>query len=590
MIAHYQINSRRIGCILLFFLLLVQNIIRVYAIDIIIDSQQQFDNINLFIKKNTQNESKDIRIIINPGTYYFKEGHLRLANLQHPDVSISIEGRDAVLIADGSDYSGGMAYTGGFNPKSTFVDTQTLEAYDYWHDCTYADGLVEIADESSLLCRLPNADSACRPEEECQHLYITIPQWFKSFTYKVVKIEDGNIYFTADKLECIHRGQRESYSLNYDYLYAGAERVRFVLCDPTDSSMPMQITDRVVTTRSNIHECRANQFLGLSNVSLKRFSLTGIRFLGNADNNRRLINISNTVTEDLTIADCSFEHIQSRILITSATPNVTFTRCTVSHCNSHGLESTNSCENTTVTDNTFEECGTNMQQTFCVNCKGKDYYVARNRFTNFGYSAIGLGVWHGHEKSCESSGIVEHNIICYTPEYLANKERHTLMDSGAIYLWTQNDDAVVRYNYIHDYGGMAYNQGIYCDDGASHFKLIGNIVINITEDRSIDARTCQSQFPDSNQDIQMMYNIVDRPIKFEGNTRADNGCIKSNNVMLHDTWDEVPSNIYKNLNTKQQDLQLTYEGWNDNGVIVNGKSKEALKRLPCYDSIKQFIQ
>ena len=556
-----------------------------------ISSQNQFDKISKAIQDVLNGGQKDIRVTIEQGVYYFNEGHLGFNNLSCPDVSISIVGQNVVLIAGGNDYGDGMLYKGVFNPKSTFVDTRTLEPYDYWSECVYADGLVEVVDEASRLCSLPFAEAIDKTEEECEHLYVIIPQWFKSYTYKVVKIVDGNIYFTADKLDYIHRGKREGYSVNYDYLYAGTERVRFVLCDPSATSAPMQITDNGVSCGDRqIHECRSCQFLSMSKVSLKNFSLSGIRFIGNSDTNKHLININRTETEGLTIADCRFEYIQSRILIANATPNLTFTNCTVSHCNSHGVESTNSCENTVVTDNTFEACGRNMQQTFCVNCKGKNYYVARNRFTNFGYGAIGLGVWHGHEKNYESSGIVEHNVIGYDSGYLADKEHHTLMDSGAIYLWTQNDNAIVQYNYIHDYSGMAYNHGIYCDDGASHFKLLGNIIVNTAPDNSIDARSCQSQFPESNQDIQMMYNIVDRPIKFEGNTKTDNGCVKSSNVMLYKMWEGVPSNIYKHLETKDQDLQLTYEGWNDEGIIVNGRTWDVLRRLPCFEQIRHYVK
>lgn len=555
-----------------------------------IDKQSDFDYINNSISKAISEGNTDIQVIIKSGIYYYKESHIRRVNDHHPNVSINIQGEDAILIAAGTDYSNNSKYQGDFSPNATFVDTQNLSSYDYWGDCDYADGLIQVVDEKKNLCRLPYSKAKDMRTQECNNLYIRIPQWYKSSTYKVTKIEKGAIYFTTDKLEYIQKRGRQEYTVNYDYLFAG-KNTRFLLCNPTDQSKPMRIEgSKAICKNNQVHECSTCRFLSLDNVCFKNFTISGLYFLGNRDKNNHLISFVKTKTEKIEISNCRFEKIQSRIVFADDTPNLIFKGNTINQCRHHGFESTNSCENTVVTDNTFRDCGCNMLQTFCVNCKGKNYYIARNKFQNFGYGAIGIGVWHGSKKNHESSGIVEYNEIWYDSDYLAHLEQHTFMDSGAIYLWTQNDNVIIRYNYIHDYSGMFYNHGIYCDDGASNFKLIGNVIINITNNNSIDSRSCQSEFPESNQDIQMMYNIVDRPIKFEGNTKKDNGCIKSRNILLYKDGKAIPKHIYAHLNTKKQDKQLLYEDWDEQGFTVSNKTWKSLSQLPCFDQIKRYIK
>lgn len=557
---------------------------------ITIDNQRSFDNINSKLSQAIDGGQKDIQIRIVPGVYYYKERQIHRSKEQHPEVSVCISGQDATLIAAGSNYHKDSDYIEKFSPYTTYVETQELKAYDYWEDCVFSDGRVIVVDKDKKLCCLPFSKAKNTSPEDCKNIYITIPQWFKSSTYKVTKIEKGNIYFIADRLEYIQKRGREDYTINYDYLFAG-QTTRFKLCNPLSNSKPMQIRgNKIILTNGTIHECKAAQFLSMEMVQYKNFMVTGLRFLGNTDNGTPLIDLHDTKMENVTISNCSFEHIQSKVIYADNTSNLTFSTNSLTNCNNHGIETTNSCRKTTVINNSFSNCGGNMLQTFCVSCKGSNYYIAHNIFKNFGYSAIGIGMWYGSKKNHESSGIVEYNEIWYDSDYLAHLERHTLMDSGAIYLWTQNDDAIIRYNYIHDFSGMFYNHGIYCDDGASHYKLYGNIIINIQSNNSIDARTCQSEFPESNQDIQMMYNIVDRPIKFEGNTKYDNGCIKSRNILLYKIGEDIPKHIYAHLKTKKQDKQLLYEDWDEQGIIVSNKTMKTLKQLPCFDQIKQYIK
>jgi len=64
----------------------------------------------------------------------------------------------------------------------------------------------------------------------------------------------------------------------------------------------------------------------------------------------------------------------------------------------------------------------------------------------------------------------------------------SLIDGGAIYIWTQNKDVLIRNNYIHDLDGPHGNRGIFGDDGVINVELDGNRVFRVHGGYAIDIR------------------------------------------------------------------------------------------------------
>ena len=580
-----------------------------------IDSQEKFSQMNDLLTKAIADGETDIVVEIAKGVYYFREHHLLRRHENSPAVSISIQGHDAVLIAAGNDYSDGDRYQADFNPDAVFIDADSLKAFDFWDHCRYADGLVEVVGDASehrnpgmagdaskrredgkesRLCRLPVSPLPSGEGSGVGLLYINIPQWYYSGTYKVEKAEKGCLYFTVPNLEYVVRGERQGYNVNYDYIFGGQD-IRFRLCNPpivngqwsmVNGQRSMVNGQRsMVNGQRSIHECRSRCFLYCKDTAYKSFTLSGLRFLGNSSGSF-LIKLDSMATEDFSITQCQFEAIKGNVLWAKSTPNITFCHNSIDHCD-NGIFSSNSCVNTRVTNNAFSNCGGNMMATFCVNSKGKDFYIAHNQFRNFGYAAVGVGIWYGHEKKQESSGIIEYNEMWCDPGYIAHKERYTLQDTGALYIWPKNDSVTVRYNYIHDIDGMLLNRGIFCDDGASHFRLYGNVVVGIANSYSIDSRNCDKKFAGANIDNRMEGNIVDSAIKFEGSSAGadpvsarDNGCVVSGNVMLCREGEEPPENIYSRLTTERPDQQIAFEGHGPDGIVIDRRQMERLRGLP----------
>ncbi len=553
-----------------------------------INSQAQFDALNNNITQAIASGHQDIQIMIGPGVYFYHENHLERKNEQQPGVSIRITGQQAILVAAGNDYHNGDIYKGDFHHANSFVNIDTQEFYDCWSDCVFADSLIRIVNEKDKLCFLPYSKAADFMSDDASKMYITITEWFRGYTFKVQKVSSNGIYFVADNLAYIKNFGTEEYNVNYDYIY-GRQLPRFSLCNPADKKNKVRISNGKVWYEKDkrIHECLASCFLHLSDNAYKSFTLSGLHFIGNKGRNQ-LLQIFNTKAEQIVINSCLFEGIRNLVLSADQTDNLLFKENRLSNCSSFGIRSSNSCGNTTVIDNEFDHIGKDMSQTSCVCCKGSNYYVAHNTFRNFGYSAIDIGVWYRTQKEYPSFGIVEYNHIFYDSDYLKHKERHTLMDSGAIYTCTQNDDATIRYNYIHDYAGMRHNRGIFCDDGASHLRIYGNIVIN-TSHHAIDSRLCPN-INENNLDNQVMYNIVNSSILFQGKDIANNQCVRKGNITLFKVGGNTPKHIYGSIEHHENDMFISYEGWDNKGIIVNQETWNHLRRLPYFKHIKQYIR
>ena len=96
------------------------------------------------------------------------------------------------------------------------------------------------------------------------------------------------------------------------------------------------------------------------------------------------------------------------------------------------------------------------------------------------------------------------------------------MDTGAIYVYTQNTSLEIRNNFIHDISGPYGNRGIFCDDGTVNTYIHDNRVERISNSYCIDLRRVQSveTRPDSkirrvNVGNRIEKNQVDGRIRFE---------------------------------------------------------------------------
>lgn len=482
-----------------------------------IRNQEQFEQMNAMIADAIHAGRKNIVVKIGRGTYQFHENHISLGKLDKREVSITVKGRNTVITSD---------------------ENYSDDSYDLspWGELRTADGLIVVVNEKQKLCKIPFRNNMTAEEvTACKQVQIT--QWYRAPVYQIEKMDNSGIYFYASELEYLERFGRKGYNVNYDYLYAG-KTPRFRLYD-TRKERP----------------CKASCFLKFSNITVNSFTLQGINFRGSKVG-APLITMSSVDAAKVEIRNCTFDGIRDRVASFSGTGNVVFDRNKVTHTYGNELSFNGGCKNVRVTSCEFKDCGTGLDNTMCVRCNGAEYYIAKNSFCNFGYCAIGVGLWHGHDKKHDIRGIIEHNEIYFTPAYFVHRDQYTLMDAGAIYIWTQNDDAIIRYNYIHDYGGMRYNSGIYCDDGASNCKIYGNVILNTPDGCSISSRRVKDQKSSfkNNANNFMAGNVVDGEVVFAGYGTEERHCVKGPNYVVKGSHDTLPENKIENLETNVEDV------------------------------------
>ena len=580
--------GRRCGIKFIIIFLMSMCCVQVDArIRIYVNSQADFDALSRTVVSAINKGEKDIYIIMRPhAEFVAKENHVFLGHVIAPMVNVFIKGNGSVLLPQGKEYRDGDSYTGSFSYDNSLMFGR--EDVPLWSYCKDAQGLIEIIDKKT--CRL-KVNTRYAGNIEIDNSYVMIPEWCQTDVYKITKVEGEYIYFAVN-------GNKKSYNNGYlvndDYNYGG-QGIRYKLCNMGESGV-FFIQNGFVALPHNVKYVREGQihnFITLQSSEFNSVTISGLEFRGNSyANSKSAIFICDTRSDHIIIKKCIFRGLHSTAISIESTANVTVDNNVFKDCHYYGVSSDNNSKNAVITNNTFESMGKRMQCSFCITCRGEDYYVARNTLKDFGYGGIGVGVWHGHEKPCPSIGIVEYNELSYSKDYLANIKEKCIMDGGAIYLWTQNDRAIIRNNYIHDISGVKDNRGIFCDDGARNIIVENNVITNILNSYCIDSRrvsSMESKIGPTNVNNVITGNIVDGQIRFIGREGGNNNCEYRTNFFLAATRKKSPNMIVNNVTVTGGDVVLEYSGKKRGRVGVSKTSYKELKKTPNWNALKVFV-
>lgn len=578
------------------FLLLVLLLPTISCSEVInIGNQTDFNNLSSSINSAVASGAKDIVVEFAPSTYYFNEDHLALARKQWPGVSISIHGNGSTIVSKGKDYVNGQLYASVYNTNHGFVSLNHGDV-PVWGKLLQADDLIEVADESTKLCCLTCSDiTQDMPADKCKNIYINLTQWFKSNTYKVSYIKDSNIFFKANDLS--FNKARDCYSVNLDYGF-GKATPRFRLCNMPQAEEPLvTISNNRITLPpgiDSIHLCSATRFLNVTNSSLASIDIDSLTFLGNKNSKTALLQLTSNTLGAFKLSRCHFKAIQSDVVKIDTTDNANISLCEFQECYRNGIYTTCSA-NTSITNNTFTHMGLAINNSFCIRSAGKNIYIAHNTLKDYGYGGIAVGTWWASPKKMVNTGIVEHNYLFYTDAYMEQWQNHSLMDSGAIYLYTQCDNMQVRYNFINNYNGAYLNRGIFCDDGALNFRIHSNIVTNIANSFAIDSRRTlgiekdpKSHTPTVNINNRIYDNIISAPIRFEGRN-ANANCMLGTNLLLGKASVIKVENIMQNLQQENSFLNINQWSITDGKLTIPEKHISTLHKLPEYKELGKWI-
>lgn len=426
-------------------------------------SQADFEAAPAKVERALRDGATDIRVTFASGRYYFNENHFRFYRSDAPEATISFIGDDAQFVGNGRLCESGIQDAEDFGGETGVVERANV---DTWSRVYQTDRKVEILDKESGRCRLSCPDLPMRMKLG-RNVYLLLTEWYRSEVCPVDRIEGGYVYFTVKDVGYV----------NNDYKYAKLYP-RFKLAGT--SLTPFAF-------KKPVWLCLTNRMFAFRECKLGGVVMEGLHFLGNSNGGQALMDFTDNNIGSVRIEGCHFEGLRSQLLQIAATDNVTFTDNTVTRCYAQGVNSIRSAD-TEVTDNHFNDVGKGMSNSFCISCSGRNYLVRDNVICDFGYGGISVGVWYKTFKDMESSGAVAGNELYYTKNYFAHYKEYTIMDSGAIYAYSQNDRAVICGNHIHDYTGMKDNRGIFLDDGACNVTVTGNVVRNVPNGWSIDSR------------------------------------------------------------------------------------------------------
>jgi len=569
-----------------------------------ISNQKQFEALQTSLLGVLESGNRNIRIIIKSGNYYFNDGHLTINKLNYPDADVCIEGEKVFIVPRGRVLKNGDTIGCEVSGESCYVDLKRKKTVLAWDELRYADSIVEIVDKDKKICRLKSSALKGILLPEGNMAYVELTRWCRCIQYKVLKIIDGWVYFIAHDLEIDPVFGSKQYNVNYDFILARVNP-RFRLCNAGKEGAINIIGGKVklASPLNSLLLGEASNFLTILNSHLRRFSIRGITFLGGTATNKALLDLRGFKTIGTDFSYCRFVGQMGRIATVFLSDNVRFHHNYIADNYEWGIVSEYNSVKTYIDHNVFDNNGCGLSYARCVSCFGEDYYVGHNTFKNFGYCAISVGLPYGSEMKYHPRGVVEFNHIYYDMQYYSEAWKHNIMDSGAIYVWTQNEECIIRYNYIHDYNGAQENRGIYCDDGAHHVALYGNIVINTPGCHAIGSRRVASTEKSRNKiswsernnvNNTIMFNLTDGTINFVGNEQAPNYCVYGNNILLQNNRRLSKRHRYqpelKNLDIVLSDYSVKYRGYNANRIIVSKEAWKTISHIVCSDNVKRYVR
>ena len=525
-------------------------------------NQKDFDGLGSTILDCLANGKSDIVVDFAKGQYYYNELHLYYNEVKYPDASILFKGNGATIISSGRNLvkdASPVPYIEG----AGFIDTEGRDCLNYGH-MFHSDGLVEILDEKTKKCMIHSPELEGFGGIDCSNSYIRLTSWYTSYLYHVDKIVDGKVFFTADNLAPGY-AQYGGFNVNYDFS-VGKNLPRFRLVNLPIGGCGIVSTPRGLlnqTSENVVHQCEAGRFVFLQNCELKHLTLEGFNIIGGRADGQ-LIRFRNVKAQSIVIRRSSMSAVRGVVIYGEKTDNITVEKCEFHDNYKDIISLSNTCGNAVISRNQFHDNGKGVINSFCIICRGGNYKVFKNEIRDFNYGAIGIGVWHGSAKGSQPSyGVVEKNHIYYTPDYIADKANWTLVDGGAIYLWSKNDGAVIRNNFIHDYEGMGSNRGIYGDDGTSNCAVYENIILNIGSGFSIDLRRSLTLDKlnvglKSNENNTIYGNTFNNRFRFQG--RGDDASsVKGGNTVLLDVNGSKPRIEEENLIERSKDKVTVFD-------------------------------
>lgn len=420
-----------------------------------VESQKEFDRLGQMVDSLANLHTERVDVVLKEGLYYYEENHISLKNVSRRDLKLFFSGSGVTLIGREDPLRSPGIENSYLDPDSLCLHNvlTPVRKAGFWPvPVLFRKGvyMLRAKDETDV------------SEVDAKGMKLVLSQWFVGAVYDVVKISHGFVFFKFAPFR----------TRLWSEFRFGRCKPRYMLFKPNETK--------------NLYPCGVSNFLAVENSDLGSFTLEGIRFLGNRDGDR-LLRFDSVNADSVVIRNCRFEGIRSRAILVSRTDNFRLRNSVFKHGFLNQVFIDKDSRNASVDSNCFVDNGLMMTNDPVVDCKGPGFGIRNNLFQNYSYAAIGLGLHYTEPAGMVTSGVVEENEIFMTGSY-RTEPMLSLIDGGAIYIWTQNKDVLIRNNYIHDLDGPHGNRGIFGDDGVINVELDGNRVFRVHGGYAIDIR------------------------------------------------------------------------------------------------------
>lgn len=517
-----SINARQINCD------------SIYDFTITIRNQKEFETLSVLLPQKLQ-IYKNILVEIKDGTYFSNTDHIQINSQINPDCRLSIIGKGDVtimatstnLIKRAKEYNE-YRVTDEFigttvRPDEIFTDGENLILLSVVDDSInsgikFVNNLFEKInpkDKKDFRYKLKSDALPDISEDECKNLWLwATHSWISSYE-KIDSIVRGYIYLTADR-------DIELYQcpLNTDYKSWGImPRIKIINQRPSNHGVYIDKNGLLYLPNKYdfIFKCDRGSFLNIKNSTLKSIEVADIKFVGG---NAPIIDV-NSVTDYAYIHDCNFTS-QQDLSIRLSTDNGVIRNNTFRNSMGTVIDIPNKgFRNHVISNNRFTNCGNRLLNQGCIKVAADSVLISKNVFKNNLIAALSIGVWYGSKPQGRISSIIENNLICNDENFLNNYISNSLLDVSMIYVYTKNDNVIIRRNRLHGFRTLASGNGIYIDDGAYNVAIYDNIITNI--DGKLYNINCRTNITDKAKENAPAYstnnfianNIVDGPIRFE---------------------------------------------------------------------------
>lgn len=426
------------------------------AIVLPVTGQRDFDRLGERIDSVLATGERNVEVCFEPGTYFFGEEYLKFSETDARDVNLRLTGNGAVLVGSRSSEDSSPAFGNGF------VDLERQCAFDALAPVRKAGFWPIHIPFSKGVYALRAKGEADVSEADAAGMKIILSQWFVGAVYDVVKISRGWVYF-----------RRVPYRTRiWSELRFGRCLPRYMLFSPRKAA--------------SAYPCAASNFLSVDDSHFGSIVLEGFHFLGNGDGGR-LLRFSGMEADSVVVRQCIFEGIRSRGILVEGTDHFRLRDNAFREGALNQVYVDKTASDAQIERNRFTRNGLLMTNDPVVDCKGSGFLVRNNYFEDFSYSAVGAGLHFTDTCGLVTSGVIEKNEICMSESFRQPPMR-SLIDGGAVYVWTQNKDLLVRENYIHDIAGPHGNRGIFGDDGVVNLHVCDNTVLRVRDSYAIDVR------------------------------------------------------------------------------------------------------